>query len=104
MNLKALLWENPLLARYARARLRRQLLAPLAAGVTRLAGGITYLGTEQTVRDGSAFTLLLLLQGALLFLAGAAQVAAAVAHARESGMLDFHRLTPQPPLGIALGF
>jgi hypothetical protein len=104
MTLRSLLWENPLLVRFARARLRRQQLAPLVAGVVLLAGGITYLGTEQTVRDGSAFTLLLLLQGALLFLAGAAQVAAAMAHARESGMLDFHRLTPQPPLGIGLGF
>jgi hypothetical protein len=101
---RELLWENPLLARFARARLRRQHLIPLAIGVLIAGGWIVKELSLDTARDGVAFRALLVLQGALLFLAGSAQVAAAVGQARESGLLDFHRISPQRPMATTLGF
>jgi hypothetical protein len=54
--------------------------------------------------SGGAFGTLLALQGVILVIIGATQVASSVGGARESGILDFHRVTPQPPAATALGF
>jgi hypothetical protein len=99
-----LLGQNPLIVRFARARLRRQHLVPLAVGVQIAGGWLVKELSLDTARDGVAFRALLVLQGALLFLAGSAQVAAAIGHARENGVLDFHCISPQRPLATSLGF
>jgi hypothetical protein len=104
MGLAELLWDNPLVTKHLRTRLRRAQVVPLVGMVLCAGYAINYMLAKDDVRDGAAFTALAVLQAALLFLAGASQVAAAVGQAKESGILDFHRMSPQSPLGIALGF
>ena len=54
--------------------------------------------------NGGAFGFLLMLQAILLSIIGATQVATAVGGARESGIIDFHRVSPLSPLAVTLGF
>lgn len=105
MDVRPLLFENPLLVKHVRARLRRQHLAPLMAGVSILALCIVWAGiATHTLEDGQTFGWLLGLQASILFLMGASQVAGSIAAARESGTLDFHRISPQSALATTLGF
>lgn len=105
MNLKTALWDNPVLVKHVRSRLRRQNLIPAVIGVIILSLCITWGAVSwHAVEDGAGFFYLLLLQGLLLFVAGTAQVANSVGQAKESGMLDFHRISPQPPLATTIGF
>lgn len=112
--LEALLFDNPILVKHLRARLRRQQLLPWCIIVLVLAACIAGSGlahtrateTAEEVSNAYAFALiwLLVLQGAILFLIGAAQVAGSVMQARESGLIDFHRVSPQSPVALSLGF
>jgi NADH:ubiquinone oxidoreductase subunit 6 (subunit J) len=105
MDVRTLLFENPLLVKHVRARLRRQHLAPLMAAVSILALCIVWAGiATDTLERGQTFGWLLALQAGILFLMGAAQVAGSIAYARESGTLDFHRISPQSALATTLGF
>ena len=111
---QTLFTDNPLLIKHIRARLRRQQLLPMLAVVVIICGLITFAGfprvTEATSMDDllnarvGAILFLFLLQCILLLLAGSAAVAGSVALARESGMMDFHRISPQRPVALALGF
>jgi len=51
-----------------------------------------------------ATILLTILQSLILLLGGTSESASAVANAKEKGILDFHRISPQPPGWLALGF
>jgi hypothetical protein len=106
--------DNPLLIKHIRTRLRRQHLLPGLAVVVIISGLITWAGFPQVTENtgpndlwqarAGAFLCLIILQGLLLLLVGSASVAGSVAQARESGMMDFHRISPQRPVALALGF
>jgi hypothetical protein len=105
MSLSALLLDNPILVKHARSRLRRQQLLPAIAGVVVIAALITWGAVAaDIVRNGAGFWMILTLQIAILFLGGTVQVASSVAYSRDSGILDFHRISPVRPLALTLGF
>jgi hypothetical protein len=107
MSLTTLVWDNPILVKFVRSRLRRQQVIPLLTVVLLIAGALTW-GSYSAVRQGGdanlVFVWLVILQGVLLLVIGAGQVATAIAQARETGMLDFHRLSPQSPAALVVGF
>lgn len=93
-----LLLDNPLITKHLRSRLRRRdLLTPLV--LLGLMGLMVY-----GARADSRIHVLIVLQAAVLFIGGTWQVDGAVAKARVSRILDFHRFSPLPPLSIVLGF
>jgi hypothetical protein len=101
----AALYDNPILWKHIRSRLRVQHLVPSLIVVGVLCACIVWAGQLLGgLRNGAAYHVLLYLQGAILLLLGTSQVAAAVAHAKETGVLDFHRVSPLPPSWVALGF
>ena len=54
--------------------------------------------------DPAAVKILLGLQVFILAFGGSNQINASLGGARESGILDFHRVSPLPPSVVALGF
>jgi hypothetical protein len=105
MGLRSLLLDNPVLVKHLRSRLRRQQLVPAVVAVVVMCALIVWGAVaSDSVRNGGAFWWLLFIQGAILFLAGTSQVATTVGQAKETGILDFHRISPQPPVALALGF
>jgi hypothetical protein len=103
--LHALLWDNPLIIKHRRSRLRLGQLLPLMIIVVLLAASVVWgMGTLGLASSKGLFQNLLGLQVVILLLLGSSQVATAVTQARECGILDFHRASPQPPLALACGF
>jgi len=106
--LRALVFENPLLVKHTRARLRRQHTLPLIAAVVVTCGLIMWpmaMFAEGASEDvAGLFMFLLVMQAGILLLAGTYRVATDVSEAQQSLMLDFHRISPQKPLAITLGF
>jgi hypothetical protein len=105
MNMIATWLDNPLFVKHLRSRLRRAQFVPPAVIVGVICICISYAGYQLSwFKNGWAFGCLLTVQGILLTIMGASQVASAVGGARESGILDFHRVSPVPPLAVTLGF
>jgi len=105
MTFAELIWQNPLLVKHLRSRLRNQQLVPFLVVIVLVCGCIMWgVSVTNTFKDGVAFILLAFLQGALLLLVGTSEVASAVAGAKHSGTLDFHRISPQSPVATAVGF
>ena len=99
------LFDNPILIKHVRSRLRRQHVVPLLVSLPIVAGCIMWFGMETDgLTNGVLFSLLLVLQGAVLLLSGTMQVAMAVSKANESGILDFHRASPLPAVHQTIGF
>ena len=97
--------DNPVFVKHVRSRLRRSQVVPSAAVVVVLCLCALYGGhVTGTLESGGIFGLIVGLQGVLLAIIGATQVASAVGGARESGILDFHRVSPSSPASVALGF
>ncbi len=100
-----ILLDNPILMKHVRTRLRRQPLVLWLSSVLILCMGIVWAGQAwNVINNGAAFTFLLGLQAILLGFIGAAQIGGAVGGARESGIIDFHRVSPLPPLWMAIGY
>jgi len=107
-----LLWRNPLFVKGVRSRLRLRHVA-VGATLTLLLASFLFLlvyltGTERGLVDppmAARATLvpLLILQGLILMLLGTGSVASGIAVERDSGMLDFHRLTPRPTAAKIVG-
>ena len=97
--------DNPILVKHARARLRAgQVLPWVAIGVV-LSACASWAGHNlSNIGDPSAVAMLLGIQIFALGFGGANQINASLGGARESGILDFHRVTPVPPAVVALGF
>jgi hypothetical protein len=97
--------DNPIFVKHARSRLRPQASAT-AAAITIMIGLCILYGTFQVrgFASGDGFTALLVLQFIILAIMGSTQVGASVGTARASGILDFHRVSPQSPLELTLGF
>ena len=112
MPLADLIRDNPILIRHMRARLRWQQVVTALVIVLVLSGCLTLLGLLSLLTNDpnsdetwySAVILTVVLQGLVLFMIGGGQVGNAVGSARESGMMDFHRISPQSPSALALGF
>jgi hypothetical protein len=103
-NLQALL-ENPILVKHARSRLRRPQLLPAAAVVVMLQLLLAWFGLSNNFFGNRVvFMINLGMQSLILIVIGAAQVGTTVGSARESGVLDFHRISPLAPWSITLGF
>jgi hypothetical protein len=105
------LGNNALFVKFVRSRLRKAALLPGLIVVGFVCIGIIILDERMfKPRDPDsryAQQLFFILQGLILFLMGGSQVAAAVSHINESGIIDFHRVTPMPSkvqtVGILLG-
>ncbi|MDG3006504.1 hypothetical protein [Paludisphaera mucosa] len=97
--------DNPIFVKHVRSRLRSQALASSIAVTVLICLCIMY-GTylSGVFGSGDGFTALLVLQFILLGVMGSTQVGASVGNARASGILDFHRVSPQSPLELACGF
>ncbi len=108
MNGQALrvFWDNPLIIKHLRSRLRPW---PTATWVV-----VTVLGCMGVVwgyqvafgsfGSGWEMQLILWMQIFLIAVQGGYQISAAVGGARESGIFEYHRISPLPPSWIALGF
>ncbi len=105
MSAMAMSVSNPLFVKHVRSRLRKgQFLAP-----TVVVGAICVLVAysayyNNTIASGWAFGTYLTIQAVTLGMMGAAQISSSVGGARESGILDFHRVSPLSPLAVTLGF
>jgi hypothetical protein len=80
-----------------------QHVIPLIAIVVTICICISWAAAAGNGAQGAAISMLVL-QALVLFLVGGATVATAVSNARESGMLDLHRISPQEPAAVTLGF
>lgn len=103
--------DNPLIMRHIRSRLRTKQLLPAVIIVTLIAACITWAGLSpsdeasfSTSKAMTALPWLVLCQAFILLLIGSTQVAGSIALARETGVMDFHRTSPQKPLALVLGF
>lgn len=105
-----LLVDNPIIVKHLRSRLRLAQAAPGGVALVCVAAVLTWLAFAADVNAGEiiggsvVFSLLWFLFAVVLVLLGSEQVATAVSVARETGILDFHRISPLPPAAVALGF
>ena len=106
------LWENPVLRRYVRSRLRSRDLA-LGLCITLVLSafivGISYSLGIRTESDPvsaarSAIIPLLVLQAFILFVMGTAQVSGGMITERDEGSVDYQRLVPMAPLTKVVGY
>lgn len=103
--------NNPLFVKHVRSRLRRGAIVPAILLIAFLCAGIIIIDMEFRRPNAPAFEIapkiFFYLQGLILMLIGGAQVASAVAHIKDTGIIDFHRVTPMPAkvqtIGIILG-
>ncbi len=97
--------DNPILVKHIRSRLRPQALASGVAVVLILCLCIAWAGLRSALfQNGTAFGLYLCLQMVILVPMGGSQVGVAMAQAKSSGILDFHRVSPVTPSALVLGF
>lgn len=99
--------DNPILTKHVRSRLRRP--EPMAAAFVTLVlcAFLTYITTSKPASSHdreTAFAMLLVVQGIVLFLMGTGQVFGALFRAKESNILDFHRISPLSALTLTAGF
>ena len=113
MAAMGLLVDNPIIVKHLRSRLRPALALPGAIALACLAAALTWLAFASDAAGGGAggfiggsviFSLLWCLLALILVVIGSEQVATAVSVARETGILDFHRISPLPPQTVAVGF
>ncbi len=105
MNRLALWLDNPILIKHVRSRLRRMQALPAVAVVMILCLCIVMIGYQyDRLAGGGSFGAIMALQAVILGVIGASQVTSSVGKARESGILDFHRVSPMPPSSLTMGF
>lgn len=101
----AILLDNPLLVKHCRSRLRLSQFLPWAVVVVVLCLCVVYAGyATQSIGGGWPLGMVVAIQVVLLTFIGGAQLGGSVGGARETGLMDAHRVSPQPPLWTALGF
>jgi hypothetical protein len=97
--------DNPICVKHVRSRLRLQSTLSAVVVVQALCLCIAWAGFQlDTFANGTAYGFLLLLQIIIIVAIGGAQVAAAVGGSRNSGILDFHRVSPLSRDELTLGF
>lgn len=104
-------WSNPIVRRYATARLRLLRLAAWSLVVQPLAAFlwlVVYFSTKHTVTPAhaalNAWTPILILQGLLWLVKGTFSVAVGIAREGAEGLSDTQRLTPLGPWHKVLGY
>jgi hypothetical protein len=101
----AMVLDNPMLVKHVRSRLRWAQVVPWAVVVLVLCLLIVWFGQASGgLGNGMALSTILGLEAFILAIVGSQQVVSSVGGARESGVLDFHRVSPQPPLWLVLGY
>jgi len=99
------LFDNPIIIKQARVRLKKSSLLTWVAMLSLLAMGHMWLefqsGTQRYDRSAGY-----ILGGMIFFLLiiGSQQTGLLAGSTRASGMLDFHRLSPQSPASLFAGF
>ncbi len=106
------IWNNPILARFARSRLRRRQLLPW--GLLVLIANIFIVALLYTISDNTrvplrelarlGLMLLIVMQGILLMFMGTGATAAGIIQESAEGMVEYQRLTPMSPLAKILGY
>lgn len=103
--LKQMLFDNPLLIRHLRSNLRAPRPGYLTGIVVLLSSLLMFAGYKAKALDDSGFyTFFFSCQILAMCLAGTSQVAASISNSNDSGILDFHRITPLSPVTTTLGF
>lgn len=103
--MSTLLFDNPILVKHCRARLRRPQSGYLIFVTLVLSGCVLSMGHfADAIKPGAWFVLFFALEAMILTFYGMSQVSGAVANVAETGILDFHRISPLPPLHNAIGF
>ncbi len=98
-------FDNPILIKHFRSRLRRQPLVSAIVITVVLCGCIIWSGFQlDSFITGGAFGTLFALQVVILAIMGSTQVGTSVSSARASGILDFHRVSPLSATELVLGF
>jgi hypothetical protein len=97
--------DNPILTKHMRSRLRRAQVVPWIVVVVVLSATAAWAG-EALRWFGPVYALgaLLFIQMLILGFSGAQVIGATVGGARQSGIMEFHRVSPLPPLWMAVGF
>jgi hypothetical protein len=100
-----LLFDNPILVKHLRSRLRQPQLTYLLSIIFIICSFILWSGyAGDTFEMGIPFVMLIGLQACALHLVGSNQVASSIGQVNDSGILDFHRISPLKPSTMALGF
>lgn len=105
LTAETLVFDNPILVKHVRSRLRQPVLVPVLI-VTLILASLTIWACFKlgAVNNGIAFAIITAAQCAILYLSGSMQVATAIADARSSGILDFHRVSPVRSVALTVGF
>jgi hypothetical protein len=99
------LLDNPIIIRQSRVRLKRSSLISWVAMLALLAMGHMWLEFQmQTQRYDRSAGYVLVGMFFFLLVIGSQQTGMLVSSTRSSGMLDFHRLSPQSPSSLYAGF
>lgn len=105
MNLAQVLIDNPILVKHCRSRLRPGQTLPWVVIITVLAASITWVGEYYSwIGNASAAMVVLGLQVLILWFGGSNQLNVSLGGIRETGLIDFHRVSPLPPSVVTLGF
>jgi hypothetical protein len=103
--LTSLLADNPLLIKHIRTKLRSPQSSYLIFVVFVICSLMMWTGFEsRSFKDGYWFLLFVVSEGFVLGILGMNQISVALAHATETGILDFHRIAPLSPSKNAVGF
>lgn len=105
MPVTDVLLDNPILMKHVRTRLRPRQFAPWAIIVVITCLGIVWASQAfGGIANGAGLACLMFLQAIVLAFIGASQVGGSVGGIRESGIIDFHRVSPLPPHWMTVGF
>ena len=97
--------DNPLLIKHIRTRLRRPALLQSIVVLLVIIGIMVFSEVANHNFPSRWFGYsLIAVQACILSFLGTNQVVSAVGRARESGILDFHRISPESPRSVAEGF
>jgi hypothetical protein len=100
-----LIFDNPILIKHVRSRLRLGQTIPSVVVIGVLSLCVVWAGQSiGWIGPATAATVLVIAQVVLLTLMGSNQLNSSLGRAKESGILDFHRVSPLPPAFVTLGF
>lgn len=99
------LLDNPIIVKHKRSRLRTAQVVPGVIVVLCICGVFTFVASRLgEAAHAGTFGTLSVIAALVLVIGGGNQVAMSVGSAKESGILDFHRVSPLPAETVTLGF